>query len=293
MSEIPKSFFGPFVLHGKVRKRDHYPSLTHWVEANKLDAAIYASHRDEVLLTPSPKLALRRSRSIQGLWRSDWAMIRASVIEQGICLYYQNNEAMFGHFQVQADLTEQLCACGISQSVADVIHRSAVSTLAEPRVAFLGHGDAQFEEISKRLRILQRKYADKWTLVHWHGRHSGWSVHDWALSERKMVTYVGGPGARLVGAGLGALARTVDHLVVFEDKDDRPMDQIVVALREMGKTVDVGSRGQHVFVKSETPHEVRGGVGVANEHRGASPAEAAPMDDKKDGRKQVAQPSLF
>lgn len=276
---IDQSFFGPMVLKQGKRVREHYATLVHWIEAAKLEA----DRQEEILLTPSIQIALRRSRDNKAHWRDDWAMVRSSVVEQGICLYYLANEAMYGHHEVEANIVAQLHMCRFSEMVASPLHQSAMAMLAAPRIAFLGHGQALDSEVSKRLRFIQRRYGKKWHLVHWLGRHGAWTAHDWALSERMPVTYVGDPGMRMISDGLDEFARTVDHVVIFDDKDNKVHDQLCTELRQRGKVVDVAGLGSFI----EQPGEAQEGQGSAAE----DPIDTAADQSK---RKKVAlQPDLF
>jgi len=276
---IDQSFFGPMVLKQGKRGREHYTTLVHWIEAAKLDAA----RQDEILLTPSMQIALRRSRENKAHWRDDWAMVRSSVVEQGVCMYYLANESMYGHQEVEANIVAQLRMCRFSEMVAPQLHQSAMAMLAAPRIAFLGHGQALDSEVSKRLRIIQRRYGKKWHLVHWLGRHSAWAAHDWALSERMPVTYAGEPGMRMVGDGLDLFARTVDHVVLFDDKDDKAHDQLCTELRQRGKIVDLAGLGSFIEQHAE-PEEGEGGA-----------TEEMPISavDQSRRKKQALQPDLF
>lgn len=276
---VDQSFFGPMVMKDGKRGREHFATLVHWIESAKVDAVRQA----EVLLTPSMQIALRRSRANKAHWRDDWAMVRSSVVEQGICMYYLANESMFGHQAVEQNIVAQLRMCQFSEMVAPQLHQSAMSMLAAPRIAFLGHGQALDAEVSKRLRIIQRRYGKRWHLVHWLGRHGGWAAHDWALSERMPVTYAGEAGMRMVGDGLDLFARTVDHVVLFDDKDEKAHDQLCTELRQRGKIVDIAGLGSFI----EQP-------GAPQEGEGAVPDEhTSTAVDQSKRKKQALQPDLF
>lgn len=276
---IDQSFFGPMVLKQGKRVREHYATLVHWIEAWKLDAV----RQEEILLTPSIQLALRRSRENQAHWRDDWAMVRSSVVEQGICMYYLSNESMYGHREVAESIVAQLQMCRFSEMIASPLHQSAMAMLAAPRIAFLGHGQALDSEVSKRLRFIQRRYGKKWHLVHWLGRHGAWTAHDWALSERMPVTYVGEPGMRMIGDGLDLFARTVDHVVLFDDKDKKIHEQLSAELKQRGKIVDLAGLGSFI----EQPCESQDGDGGVVEDL---PRTAGDQSTRK---KAALQPDLF
>lgn len=267
------------VLKQGKRVREHYATLVHWIEAGKLEAA----KQEEILLTPSMQIALRRSRENKAHWRDDWAMVRSSVAEQGICMYYLANEAMYGHQEVEANIVAQLQMCRFSEMVASPLHQSAMAMLAAPRIAFLGHGQALDSEVSKRLRFIQRRYGKKWHMVHWLGRHGAWTAHDWALSERMPISYVGEPGRRMIGDGLDLFARTVDHVVIFDDKDKKVHDQLSADLRQRGKIVDLASLGSFV----EQPGDSQEGEGGAAEDLPSTTA------DQSRRKKIALQPDLF
>lgn len=237
MKEIPLSFMGPFVLDQKKEFRAHYPTLTHWIEASKFDAGAQMARREEILLTPSPSQASRRSRVLQCYWRDDWQMIKQSVIVQGICIYYLENQILYGDPAAKAKLLEQISSSGSSAMMADSLHGLAVSQLSAARVAFLGNATA--EEVSKKVRSVQKKYSGRWMLVHWRGRHSNAVVHANTLAERKPVVYCGAPGQRLAGIGFTALVKECEHFVVFKGGDGQAMEQLIQDLKSLGKTVEV------------------------------------------------------
>ena len=58
--------------------------------------------RDLVLFAPSAKMAIRRSKEIKSLWRSDWGMVKGRFIELGICYFYMDNPL---HAQYRSRLT--------------------------------------------------------------------------------------------------------------------------------------------------------------------------------------------
>lgn len=233
------SFYGP-CLPGLVgHERNHYLTLTHWIESCKFEPSTNHDSMQEVLLTPTPKQAIRRSKAMRDKWRSDWQMIKPAVVVQGLFAYYVDNPMSYGLNTTKDELIAQIVASGSTDAVANALHQAVSAQLSAPRVVFLGHGNALPEEISKRLRSIQRKYQAQWTLVHWQGRHTSWEIHDCVIAERKPVVYVGEPSQRLVGEGLRHLTTECEHFVIFKKAEGDGIEHLVQSLKSLGKTVDV------------------------------------------------------
>lgn len=244
MQPILQSFQGPSIDRAGERVRDHYQTLTHWVEASKLESTMDVHQRDMVLFAPSAKMAIRRSKEIKSLWRSDWGMVKAKFIELGICYFYMDNPQLLGTSNAKEDLLKQLVLLGISEAMAEAHHSNAVAIISSPRIAFLGHRDARPEAISRRVRAVNKKYHDRWTLVHWEGRHSSMEIHDLAVVERRPITYCGEAGMRLSGDGLGKLAQCADLVVVFDDKQEKRHEALQQAIKKAGLLVEIASIGK-------------------------------------------------
>ena len=251
MHTIHQSFHGPKVVRAGERVRDHYQSLTHWVEASKLESTMNVDQRDIVMFAPSPKMAIRRSKEIKSRWRSDWGMVKAKFIELGICYYYMDNPLLLGMPAAKADVLNQLVMLGISETMAATHHSNAVAVISAPRIAFMGQREARPEAISRRVRAVNKKYNDTWTLVHWEGRHSSMEIHDLAVVERRPIAYCGAPGERVAGAGLSKLAQCADVVVVFDDKHEKRHESLQLAIKKAGLMLEIASIGKSKSAPSE------------------------------------------
>ena len=255
MQTIHQSFQGPSIDRAGVRVRDHYQTLTHWVEASKLESTMDVHQRDLVLFAPSAKMAIRRSKEIKSLWRSDWGMVKGRFIELGICYFYMDNPLLLGMPSAKEEIFRQLSRIGVSEGMADAHHRNAIACISAPRIAFIGQRDARPEAISRRVRALNKKYNNRWTLVHWEGRHSSMQIHDLEVVERRPITYCGEPGMRLSGIGLGKLAQCADLVVVFDDKQEKRHEALLQAIKNAGLMVEVASVGKSKGVAADEEHE--------------------------------------
>lgn len=244
MQTIHQSFQGPSVDRAGERVRDHYQTLTHWVEASKLESTLDVQRRDQILFAPSAKMAIRRSKEVKSLWRSDWGMVKAKFIELGICYYYMDNPGQLGLAEAKDDILRQLGLMGLSEGIAAAHHSNAMASISAPRIAFLGQRDARPEAISRRVRAVNKKYNDRWTLVQWQGRHSAMDIHDLAVVERRPITYCGQPGMRLAGPGLAILAQCADVVVVFDDKQDKRHEALQQAIKRAGLLVEIATIGK-------------------------------------------------
>ncbi|WP_043003168.1 hypothetical protein [Comamonas testosteroni] len=244
MQTIHHSFQGPAVDRAGERVRDLYQTLTHWVESSKLESTMDVQRRDQILFAPSAKMAIRRSKEVKSLWRSDWGMVKAQFIELGICYYYMDNPLQLGLDEAKDDILRQLVLSGLSEGMAAAHHRNAMASISAPRIAFLGQRDARPEAISRRVRAVNKKYNDKWTLVQWQGRHSSMDIHDLAVMERRPITYCGQPGMRLAGPGLASLAQCADVVVVFDDKQEKRHEGLQQAIKKAGLMVEIATVGK-------------------------------------------------
>lgn len=88
---------------------------------------------------------------------------------------------------------------------------------------------------------------------------------------------------RMIGDGLDLFARTVDHVVIFDDKDNKVHEQLSADLRLRGKIVDFAGLGSFI----EQPGEPQEGEGGA--------AEGLPniTADQARRKKLALQPDLF
>ena len=74
------SFYGPELSEITPGEAVHFLSLTHWIEARKFDLSKHASLVSEMLLMPNEFEVRRLSRKASACWRSDWALIKPSVM---------------------------------------------------------------------------------------------------------------------------------------------------------------------------------------------------------------------
>ena len=79
------TFFGPWVPPAgrPDRIRHHYLTLVHWFESVKFMPS-NPELRDAVLFCPSATEARKFARKHQAKWRSDWNLIRHSVLIAGL-----------------------------------------------------------------------------------------------------------------------------------------------------------------------------------------------------------------
>ena len=82
---LKTSFFGPWVPagEGEPRVQHVYASLLHWYESAKF-MPLHPTHRDYILHSPTFKEAKRYSRLRKDAWRSDWNMVRPSILISGL-----------------------------------------------------------------------------------------------------------------------------------------------------------------------------------------------------------------
>jgi predicted NAD-dependent protein-ADP-ribosyltransferase YbiA (DUF1768 family) len=218
------------VANSPKRTRNHYLSVLHWYESSKFMPA-RPDLRDAVLHCPTGKEARKFAKSKQAVWRSDWNLVRHSVLVAGLgflCLDRPDLKLL----DVPADeLVELLASTKESTSFLwDCVARFQVWGLG-PRIATFGAAAAPAGVVGKKLsKVVQNKPS--WTLVSLCNSHAAWQVHDWALSHYVPVKYVGQPNLRTTSSVLEALVENSSHLVVFEARGAKRADGVIRAARD-------------------------------------------------------------
>lgn len=234
---LKASFFGPWVPasgNGK-RIQHHYLSIAHWYEAAKFMPA-RPDLRDAVLHCPSAKEARKFSNARQAAWRSDWNLVRHSVLVAGLGFLSLDRPDLKLVDLPGDELVELLKALKtpISFLTTCVVRFQAWGQ--GPRISTFGASMAPDGIVGKKLsKVLLNKPT--WTLISQCNNQTAWRVHDWALANYIPVKYVGHPTQRSSSSVLNALLENTDQLVVFEVKGGKKADSIIQKARAKKVTV--------------------------------------------------------
>lgn len=228
---LKASFFGPWVpIPGtKVRTQHHYLSIAHWFESAKFMPA-RPDLRDAVLHCPSAKEARKFSKARQSAWRSDWSLVRHSVLVAGLG-FLSIDRPDLKLLELPGDeLVELLKALRVPVSfLTDCVVRFQAWGRG-PRISTFGAGTAPDGIVGKKLsKVIQNKPT--WTLVSLCNNQTAWRVHDWALANYVPVKYVGQSKLRTSAAVINAQIENSDQLVVFELKGGKKADTIIQKAR--------------------------------------------------------------
>lgn len=226
------SFYGPELsLLGE--GESHFLTLTHWIEARKFDIHKHEQLVLEILAMPNEYQARRLSAQNKSEWRSDWGMVKAKVMAQGVAYYClsRQNQNLFMHRLVQ-----EMQRCGVSEAVATVHSQKGLSLAMGKRVCVLAEPSVPAAHLSRRLRLINKRFNNEWILMHWRGRNSNVAIHDWAISSGLPVLYAGTKDQRTVSIEFSGSA---DVFYVFDRKGDKRSEKAVSNLKLLGKDVEV------------------------------------------------------
>lgn len=241
---LKTSFFGPWVPAPETKKRmqHHYLSIAHWYEGAKFMPS-RPDLRDAVLHCPSAKEARKFTKARQSVWRSDWSLVRHSVLVAGLgFLSLDRPDLKLTELPVNA-LVELLKELKVPVSfLSDCVVR--FQTWGQgPRISTFGAATAPDGVVGKKLsKVVQNKPT--WTLVSLCNTQSAWRVHDWALANYVPVKYVGNPTLRSSASVLNSLLENTDQLVVFELKGGKKADTIIqkAKAKKVSVTLELYSR---------------------------------------------------
>lgn len=230
------SFYGPELTEIGTGEATHFLSLTHWIEARKFDLSKHASLVQELLLMPTEYEVRRLSRKESANWRSDWQLIKTAVIMQGVAYHCID---LYPSRPIKSQLVREIERCGISKAVADILCERGMKMAAAPKVCVLAENKVPIVHLNRRLRLINKRFEGFWSLVHWRGRFSNKTIHDWALSSGLPIIYVGDIDQRTLGPGSEVLRDCADHYYVFDRKGDKRAERTVANVRSAGKEVEV------------------------------------------------------
>ena len=230
------SFHGPEFYELETGSATHFLSLTHWIEARKFDLSKHAGVVQELLMMPNEFEARRLSKKNSGFWRSDWPLIKSAVIALGIashCIEHAPGTP------IKAQLIREIIRNGVSEMVAGILFEQGTKLAFAPRVCVIAENRVPIVHLNRRMRLINKRFDSSWILVHWRGRFSNQTIHDWALSSGLPICYAGVKDQRTLGPDSIVLRECADHYFVFDRRGDRRSDRTVANIRAAGKDVEV------------------------------------------------------
>lgn len=228
---LKASFFGPWVPAPgtKNRMQHHYLSIAHWYEGAKF-MPTRPDLRDAVLHCPSAKEARKFAKARQSAWRSDWSLVRHSVLVAGLG-FLSLDRPDLKLVELPSDALVELLKdlkAPIGFLTDCVVRFQAWGK--GPRISTFGAVIAPEGIVGKKLsKVVQNKPT--WTLVSLCNNQTAWRVHDWALANFVPVKYVGHQTLRSSASVLNALLENTDQLIVFEMKGGQKADSIIQKAR--------------------------------------------------------------
>jgi len=219
------------------RRQHLYLGLAHWYEAAK-----YMPHRpdlrDAVLLTPTPAEARKFGRKNQKEWRSDWKMVRYSVLVAGLgMLTLQRPELQLRTMPLKSIGVALQPLAFPDSFVADCLRKFDVWRKA-PRIAVLGAEAAPESVVGTRMAKLVAPLPN-WTLVSPCHRRTAWRLHDWALYHFVPVEYHGGRDGRQSRVLTAQMIDAADHIVVFEQRRAKRFDHAIAQAKALKRKLSL------------------------------------------------------
>jgi len=221
---LTSSFLGPMVpaANKGARQRHIYLSLQHWYEAAKF-MPFKPELRDAVLFCPSIKEAKKFSRMHQKDWRSDWNMVRPSVLISGLAfLTIHRPELGLANADIET-LKTGLSQMNLPERFVDACLERYDVWRKGPAVSFFGAELAPSLLVGQRLSKLVTPLPS-WTMVTPCNGRTAWRLHDWCLTHFVPVQYIGKPTDRMGRQLIELIIKRSDQIVVFEARRSKKND---------------------------------------------------------------------
>jgi len=228
---LKTSFFGPWVPagEGEPRVQHVYASLLHWYESAKF-MPLHPTHRDYILHSPTFKEAKRYSRLRKDAWRSDWNMVRPSILISGLgMLALQRSDLNLMSAEL-SDIKAGLGDLALPERFIDACLERFETWRTGAFVTFIGADTAPEAIVGKAVAKLVSPLPT-WTLVSSCNAKTPWRLHDWCLSRFVPVAYMGKPETRNSRPLQESLIDYADQVVIFEEKRAKKHDKAITLAR--------------------------------------------------------------
>lgn len=234
---LATAFFGPYVPQsGSPQRRRHiYAGLAHWYEAAKF-MPLHPNHRDAVLFSPTVKEAQRYGRLRQEHWRSDWNLVRHSVLISGLGFMALQTPELELHTMELELIRPWLAPMNLPPRFIDSVLERFDAWRTGARIGFFGADTAPHSVIGQRADKLVTPLPS-WTMVATCNNRAPWKLHDWALQRFIPIQYIGKPETRLNKTVVSQILGKCNQVVVFEERGARKQDSVIAAARAVGVKV--------------------------------------------------------
>ncbi|QHE89329.1 hypothetical protein [Hydrogenophaga sp. BPS33] len=236
---LTTAFLGPWVRPGGngPRMQHVYASVLHWYEAAKF-MPHHPEHRDAVLFQPSLKEAKRYAKLRQSAWRTDWNLVRPSILIAGLgFLAVQRPELSLRTLDL-ATVNAGLAPMALPERFVEACLGRFDEWRSGPRIAFIGADAAPDQLVGKAVAKLVSALPT-WTMVSTSMGRTPWRVHDWCLSHFIPIEYLGTPQSKLNPRMLADLVDRADQVVVFEERQSKKHDAVIAYARKCKKKISL------------------------------------------------------
>lgn len=236
---LQSSFMGPWVpAAGSSDRRQHvYLSLLHWYEAAKF-MPHHPAGRDAIVFSPSLKEARRYARLNQDKWRSDWNLVRPSVLIIGLgLLAIQRPELELRTCPLPA-IAAGMEQMGLPQRFLDACLTRFDDWRKGPRVSFFGADLAPESLVGQKASKLVSAMPT-WTLLSPCNGRTPWRLHDWSLAHFVPIEYIGAPKDRMSRPLVEKIIERSDRVIVFEARGEHRHDVAIQLARSLKRKLSL------------------------------------------------------
>lgn len=234
---LQTAFIGPWVrsAQGTVRVQHVYTSLLHWYEAAKF-MPHKPEYRDATLFQPTIKEVKRFAKLRQDSWRSDWNLVRPSIVIAGLgFLAIQRPELELRTVGLDTIKTG-MSPMGLPERFVDSCLERFDAWRKGPSIGFVGAEAVPEQVLGKAVARLVSSMPT-WSLVTTSSQRAPWRLHDWCLSNFIPIAYVGSPASRFNRRLHAELIERSEQVVVFEERKARRHDAVITYARQCKKKV--------------------------------------------------------
>lgn len=194
--------------------------------------------RDGILHSPTIKEARRYAMARQKDWRSDWNLIRHSVLIAGLgFLALDRPDLKLGEVE-SSDLIDELQGMKLPERFASGCVQRFKDWAAGPSIGSFGANTAPDAVVGRKFsKSVQNKPS--WTLVSLCNNKTAWRLHDWALAHYVPVRYIGQPSSRTSSNMIEEVIMACDQVLVFEVKGGKNSDRVIKMVRSNKKQLSL------------------------------------------------------
>lgn len=195
-----------------------------------------AELRDSVLFCPTIKEARKFAKTRQEHWRSDWNLVRHSVLIAGLGFLAIDRPDLGLAKMDKTALLANLRGMKLPDRFMDACLDRFKEWAAGSTIASFGANTAPDGVVGRKIsKVVQNRPS--WTLLSLCNNKAAWRLHDWALAHYVPVRYVGQPSSRTSPSLLEEMVVGCDQLLVFEVKGGKRGDGVIKLARAHKKSL--------------------------------------------------------